>query len=31
MAFFIIVSLAIMIITSHTPEEWEKIFKDCKE
>lgn len=31
MALFIIVSVAIMIVTAHTPEEWKQIINDIKE
>jgi hypothetical protein len=31
MALFIIVSVAIMIVTAHTPEEWQQIINDIKE
>ena len=28
---FIVLSLAIVIISSRTPEEWQKAIDDCKE
>ena len=31
MAAFLIISLAIVIFTSRTPEEWEEFFKGIEE
>lgn len=31
MAAFLIISLSIAIITSHTPEEWDEILKNIEE
>lgn len=31
MEFFIIISVAVLIVTAHTPEEWRNIFNNVKE
>ncbi len=28
---FIVISVAVLIITAHTPEEWRNIFNNVKE
>lgn len=28
---FIIISVAVAIVTAHTPQEWKEIFKNTKE
>jgi len=28
---FLLLSLAILIVTSLTPEEWQEVIKNCKE
>ena len=31
MAMFLIISIAVLIVTSLTPEEWKKVFDEVKE
>ncbi len=31
MATFLVISLFILVATSHTPEEWDEILKNIKE
>lgn len=31
MAFFIVISALLLVVTAHTPEEWINIFNNVKE
>lgn len=31
MGTFLVVSVLLLIVTGHTPQEWEKIFNNIKE
>jgi len=31
MGIFILISVAVLIVTAHTPDEWQQIFDNIKE